>query len=1001
MLFSHKLLLRHFCLLTTFVVCSSLTLAQSAGSTTGRVTGNVRDTSQAVVGQAQVTIKQTATNLQRETLTDAEGSFLLPELPPGQYELTVTATGFKTVTQTFTLLLGTTTVTSIALPVGEASEVIEITAATSVNRDRTDGSASINQSLITNLPINRRDFLAFALTAARVNPDQFPPQGATATSGISFNGQSARFNNVTIDGLSNNDLASGSVRSTFSQDAVQEFQVLADNYSAEFGRALSGVVNIVTKSGGNDYHGSIFLLNRNDKLSARDAFVKIRPPFTQYQFGNTFSGPIKADRAFFFASFERLSINQNNIVTISDQVIASVRRQGFNVRNGAIPFSVGNTTALLRADWQLSANNNLFLRYNFGGAYNGAFTAFGSLNGEGTGAFQRLKDNSIAVNNIYTNPGLNLINETRFLYGRRNQLVSALDRNAVIVNLTLPEGNVRPTGAIGSDQPRQERIYNFVDNVSIIRGKQQIKFGIDYNYNSFPNTSLPFLDNGVANFTDIDASLLFGLPGLPKFSALEAFDPTLRTPVQRAFLQFASNFIDTVAPGFPKGLPLADLPIPVSYVQGFGSARLNVPTTLFSAFLQSDTKLRPNLLIKVGLRYDYTDVKFMPGNRGNFSPRIAFSYRPKDSQKLSLYGSYGVFFGVPFSGASLLARASQQGDIRSVVSLIPFSLIPYNLPGRRLPASGELPPNLETIPQLSIKFQFDPRLRNNYSQQINTGVQYFLTKNTAILAGYTYIRGTKLFATRNINPVVNPRSNPRDSFLFGRVQPDKPEINEFENAFDSYFHSLTLLLVRQLTQRFNFSANYTFSKTIDNIFDLRTDVADAPVNPLRPGDERGLSVQDVRHRFVLSGILESGAKHPLLRNFQLSTICTFTGGRPFNLLAGLDLNQNGDLGNGDRPLIGGVSVGRNAGVRPGFANVDLRLARTFTFKEHYRMQLFIEGFNLFNSVNISEINRLFTPDAQGNFNLPRRQGSLFKSDRSRFVNSFAPRQLQFGMRFSF
>src|SRR5262249_32606036 len=219
----------------------------------------------------------------------------------------------------------------------------EVRAEHTVDEEKTESSTSIDRGRIDGLPINRRNFLDFSLTAPRVTRNRAPGEGVTATSGLSFNGQSARSNNITIDGLDNNDIGSGSVRSTFSQDAVLEFQVVSDSYSAEFGRALGGIVNIVTRGGSNEYHGNLFGFIRNDETSARDVFAPFKPEYKQYQLGAVLSGPIKKDKLFFFGSFERLSIKQNNFVTISDQSVRAANRQGFTLRNGPVPFSVGTT----------------------------------------------------------------------------------------------------------------------------------------------------------------------------------------------------------------------------------------------------------------------------------------------------------------------------------------------------------------------------------------------------------------------------------------------------------------------------------------------------------------------------------------------------------------------------------------------------------------------------------------------------------------------------------
>jgi hypothetical protein len=306
------------------------------------------------------------------------------------------------------------------------------------------------------------------------------------------------------------------------------------------------------------------------------------------------------------------------------------------------------------------------------------------------------------------------------------------------------------------------------------------------------------------------------------------------------------------------------------------------------------------------------------------------------------------------------------------------------------------------IPQLSQTLIIQRDLRNSYAEQASAGFDYSIGNSTTISATYNFVRGLKILVPRNINPVVRPiPGNPLLSAITGRADPTRGIVNEYESAFDSYYNSLTVSINRRLSKRIGFLAHYTFSKAIDNFIDIRTDLIET-VNPLRPGDERGLSLQDVRNRFVLSGLWDLNyTKNPLLRDFQLSTIIKLNTGQPYNLLAGVDLNRNGDNPPGDRPIVGGVSIGRNLGATPGFANVDLRLQRAAVVKERYRLLGFIEVFNLFNRVNISEVARVFPPDAQGRFNLPRKEGNRFVADPKQFRNAFAPRQFQFGFRLTF
>jgi hypothetical protein len=980
--------------------------AQSGGSTTAGITGTVIDEEGAVVGGVSIVIKNLGTGLSRELVSSEDGRYSVIQLSPGNYEISATVEGFTTQTSKINLALGTNTEVNFILRVGTTSEIIDVSASNFTEAGRTENSTNIDRGSIDSLPINRRNFLDFSLTTPRVTTDRVPSQGASNTSGLSVNGQTARANNITIDGLDNNDLASNSVRSTFSQEAVQEFQVVSDSFSAEFGRALGGVINIVTRGGGNEHRGSLFFFNRNDDTSARDVFAPFEPEFRQYQFGASLSGPIKKNKAFYFASFERLSIAQNNFVTISNDTISAIKRGGFSISNGPLGQSIGTTTGLIRTDFQLSPNDSLYVRYNFGGTANSALEPFGGLVAQSNSGIQRLDDNSIAISNNYLNNTLNLVNETRFLYGRRNQEIFSVDPGPQ-VRITAPEGQVTFGRSTFLPQFREQRNYQIVNNTTFTRNRQTVKFGFDYIFADLPDkkTNVPIFPGGLAFFVPIDFSAALGIPGLPFFTGLEAFDPASRSPAQKAFLTIASTQLPLLVPGFPV-LPLADLPLPAAYIQGFGDTSLVVPQKLFSFFLQDEVKLRPNLLIKAGLRYDLNRVRFQPDNGGNISPRIGLSYRPKSIERLNIRASYGVFFaGIQVAGAAFAVQTTTGTNPPALtlpLNFFPISILPYIQPGRKFPDSNNVPNGLPVLPQLTQSFRYQNGLRNSYTQQASLGLDYLLGQNTIVSVGYQYVRGIKLFSVRNINPIVNPSgANPTINALTGRVDPTKGDIFEFESAFDSYFHSLTFLVNRRFTKRFGILASYTFSKSLDNFIDVRTDLQET-VDPLNPRQERGLSLQDARSRFVLSGLVDVGyGKNPLFTGYQLSTIISLNSGRPYNLLAGVDLNRNNDNPVGDRPLIGNTPIARNLGLTPGFANVDLRLTKTVSYKEKYKVQAFVELFNLFNRVNINDVSRIFPPDSQGNFKLPPKDGGRFTTTPQQFVSAFSPRQIQLGLRLSF
>lgn len=987
---------RALLLLFTISIFTNLIYGQSS-ITGGSITGTVRDQQGGMLLGAVVTVRQVDTNLAR-SLQVGERGFNFLQMPPGKYQVSVEAEGFIAQQEMISLALGTTALVEFTLNVAGSSEIIEIRSGNAFIDDKTESGTNIERERINNLPINRRNFLDFTVTVARATPDRLPQQGVLATSGLSINGQSSRFNSITIDGLDNNDLSSGTARSTFSQEAVQEFQVVTDNYTAEFGRALGGIINIVTRGGSNQYRATIFSITRTDETSARDVFSATKPGYKQYQFGATLGGPIKRDRLFFFTSFERLSIGQSNIVTISDAVVAAARRDGFQTRNGPVPFSIGTTSALARIDAQLTSGNLFTARYNFGGNYNGSIEPFGGKIDATAAGIQRLDDNNIALQNIYTNAALALVNETRFLYNRREQKVRSATQGPTIF-LNSIEESVTFGGNSLLPQERLLNGYQIVNNVSLVRGRHQIKFGVDAQFgNSVPErTPVTFGPDGAAAFTSIDFARASGIPGLPFFTGLQAFDPSARTPQQLAFLNLLTSLAPAQFPGFPAGVPFARLALPVVFAQGFGSVPLDNRGRLFAAFFQDNLRLRPNLLVKAGIRYDINRSNLVPENNGNVSPRIALAYRPARFERLNIRAAYGLFFAGALAGPSGTVRLSAS-DFKLLVLPFPFSVLPYAQPGHRFPRSESLPPGVNFIPQLSIKLVYDQNLRNSYAQQANYAIDYLIDNNTVASINYTYVRGIKLLSNRNINPIVRPIPNdPVRSAVTGRIDATEGDINQFESAYDSYYHAFTLLLNRRFSQRFSLLANYTFSKTIDNFTDFVRNMENSN-SQLNPGGERGLSIQDVRSRFVASGLWDiSYTKNPWLRDFQLSTILTLNTGRPYNLLAGVDLNMDGDNPPGDRP----AGIARNAGITPGFANIDVRLLRQINFRDEVKLEGFVEVFNLFNRVNISDFNRTFPPDAQGRFNLPPQRDGRFIVPRERYLSAFAPRQVQFGLKLIF
>ena len=289
----------------------STSAAGQTRSTAADLTGVVYDESRAVLPGATVTATSRESNQSRSSVTDTLGRFMIPALSPGLYVVRAELTGFTSqIQQDITLQLGSQVELTFTLSVASIEQQVEVVASPpEIDRAQTAVAMVVTQQQINNLPINGRDFISFSVITPGVTRDNTPQQGASATSGLTFAGQRARSNNITVDGLDNNDIVVGSVRATFSQEAVREFQVVANSYSAEFGKASGGVVNIVTKTGTNQPSGSAFFFFRDSALNAKNYFERFTPggdpidrekaSYGQKQFGGIFGGPIKKDRSVF------------------------------------------------------------------------------------------------------------------------------------------------------------------------------------------------------------------------------------------------------------------------------------------------------------------------------------------------------------------------------------------------------------------------------------------------------------------------------------------------------------------------------------------------------------------------------------------------------------------------------------------------------------------------------------------------------------------------------
>jgi len=729
-----------------FLLLLLTTLGFSQGAATGDLHVTVKDQKGNVVTNATVTARDPAKGFERSTTVNTEGEYRVLALPPGKYTVVIEAPGFGKATATdVTITVGQMAELPVVLAVAGAQEVVTVSSeAELVETQRSSSTDTIEQRRIDNLPINGRNYINFALTDSRLARDDAPSIGAAPTSGLNMSGQRARANLVNVDGEDAVGNGTNEIRSTVSQEAVQEFQIQTSGYAAEYGRASGGVVNIITRSGSNDMHGTAFGYLRNRNFQAVNPFsTTSNPAYTRVQAGAAFGGPIKKDKTFYYFSYEGTWRQETGFSSIgapngnfglspfdasaflglppqtyviqatpqqvtflngippgtpgADQYVVLVGRSsgmaldgvwpgppalggGFNgfatscqippcfVPQSFVPlkslignFPVSEHTDLysLRLDHNFTVNNRLMLR---GGVSPSDQTgiqvqAQGPQN-FGQNAFSRTStqnyhDWSITAQDQWT-IGNNKINEFRFQYARRGLLYS-FSRAPGGSNVGVQLAGVAYFGREPfSFVDRTEQRYQVTDNFSISKGTHNIKFGVDGNY-------LPITADFTVNFGGIynfGEQALFPQP----FPALSA--------------------VQTYGAGFPS-----------NFIQGVGNPHDAFSNTTAAAFLQDSWRIKSNLTLNWGVRYD---VEFtprfsainsiaafgqsalgvtqgIPRDFNNVAPRIGLAWDPRKDGKTVFRASYGIFYDHPLLA---LAFDSDVADGAQAPQIVLFPGLP-------------------------------------------------------------------------------------------------------------------------------------------------------------------------------------------------------------------------------------------------------------------------------------------------------------------------------------
>ena len=725
--------------LVYLVFCS--TVAAQSHVTGAMITGSVYDETGSVLSGATITATHTGRNVSQSTLSDARGRYSIPALTPGSYGVFAAMPGFaKQSREGFVLELGQNATLDFTLALAPVEEYLSVTVDSPVvDVDKTVVDAVVNQKHIDNLPINGRDYISFSLITPGVTKDLTLQRGVTAASALSFNGQSARSNNVMVDGLDNNDHTVGGVRGTFSQEAIQEFQVLTNSYSAEFGRASSGIVNIVTKSGTNQLSGNAFLFFRDDSLNSKDYFDKYdvsgnpidrtKADFGRKQWGGTLGGNFKRDKAFFFFSYERTDLNANNFVTIEPGAAALLEENGFPVVLGSVPYEFEDDRLLAKIDYYWNSGHNLTFRANYSNNTDENIEPFGGVDARSMGAVLLREDWSLSA--LLTNVlPTNWLSETRFLVARQDQAVNSLDPNCtgpcdmddeggptVQISGVANAGRLRTT-----PQTRDNLRLQFIETISYFGSDHLFKAGIDYNYYN-GKASLPLHFGGRFIFAP--------LPTIPSMGIDKPLSATQ---------------------AFSLGLPAA-------YVQGYGQSLTEQVTGDISLFVQDQWRVSERFMFKLGARYQrqfWPDVTYgvngysqpfsFPQDNNNLAPRLSVAYDPSGRGATSLHASYGIFYGNNINSLAAVTDLLDGSEgVRTLALRFPGSIAAWKAPGRKLPEPTTYP---------SMQFAIDPGLETPFAHHVSAGFSHALGTNLSLTANFVYVRGKNQVGTIDYNPIV-------------------------------------------------------------------------------------------------------------------------------------------------------------------------------------------------------------------------------------------------------
>jgi hypothetical protein len=969
-----KVLFLPLCLLAF----SAGALAQSTAGL-GGVSGSVRDSSGSTIPGATVVVENESKGIRRTMETTEAGVFAAPALVPATgYSLSVKANGFTAYeVKDFQITVGSTTDFKIVLQVGSSTTQVEVTAVAPLVEDTKSGVTDlVSQQQIDGLPINGRRADTFALLTPAVTPDG--SFGLISFRGISAGNAFLTDGNYTTNSFYSENAGRTRISTQISQDAVQEFQVLSDGYSAEFGRAMGGIINTVTRSGTNQYHGTAYEFFRNRTLNAADRYaLGYNPPEWRHQAGGTVGGPIIKDKLFFFANAELVKRNFPGLNRITTPTVANPSGTAVNTSlcttataaqcaaaaafiqrqmNVQVPRTVDSYMGFGKIDYRPNERDSFSFDMNVmhwkspNGIQTQSVLPSGAMLGNNGNSTVETRYGKASWTRVLSPNSLNDLRFGWFKDRLSDPAASDLWPSTGGLYFTVGGATVGAAQAYPRTFPSEQR-FQVVDNYSLTAGAHSMKFGVDF---STTEDYMNQLFNGLGGYS---------------YSTLNAFA-----------LDFSGN--TTGARNY------------ASFSQAFGNPIQDLRTTEFSAYLQDTWKLTPKLTLNYGIRWEkaflpqptITDPNYpltghIPSPNLNFAPRLSAAYSLND--KTVIRAGFGIFYA-PFIGNGLDTLFLGNGRYQTTISA--------NSTTSGAPIFPFVVPNVSTIPAGSANLTFAaPSFRNPYSEQATFAIERQFGHNMVFTASYIYSRGVQLITSRDVNlgvptatgtyTILNTSLAPVGTYTTpiwtaaNKLDKRYGHIYEVDNGGISTYNALALQFRKLFSHGLSIQASYTWSHAIDdaNQYGASGTISYSQSNTFAGNYalDKGSSGTDQRHRAVINWMWSprlttsnSLLARYLVNGWELSTITTLASAQPTT--ATISLSGNTQF-NGVTPEWNTTLNGTGGWNRVPFLpvnsldidqqyRVDARLSRSLPFTERIKGQLMFEAFNLFNTQYNTTVN---------------------------------------------